>query len=122
FCDFLIHLRDPRNLWLLQTSLFEIDQVGNGLDVGAIGNFVPLFSFFQQGAGKITPAKLGNKTIPDQQIAFVEWASFLETPFHDFLVAAALLHPFAQIAVTHPEKVATDGVSRSRRPEIYVIF
>ena len=58
----------------------------------------------------------------EEQIAFVERAFFFETPFRDFLVAAALLHPFAQIAVIHPEEVATDGVSRSRRPEIFVIF
>src|SRR5262249_32447813 len=112
--------RSLARLW--QSAFVEIDEVWNALNVLAIGDSHLLFSLFEPRRDRIAPSEFRSEPVPDKQIAFIEAPSFFETPLQNLIVGAALFHPFAKIAIMHPQEIAAHTVGRFYGTEIFMII
>src|SRR5207248_11435238 len=104
-------------LW--ESAFVKIDEVWNALNVVAIGDSHVFLSLFEPRRDRIAPSKLRCKSVPDKEVAVVQAPSFSETPFQNFFVRPALRHTLNQIAMMHPQKIATHAVRRFERAEIF---
>jgi hypothetical protein len=100
----------------------EVDELGDCVDIGAIGDAAFLFLFFQKRAGEIVPPELGSKAIPDQEVAFIQAPSVGVAPFQNLLVRAAFEDALAKDAVVDAQKIGAGSVGRPRPPEVGVII
>ena len=86
--------------------------------------FDPVFFFrsVQRCGGEVTPAELGGKRVPKQQIELARAPAILITPLQNFLVGPALEHALGYDCVVQPEELAARAVSRVPLAEVLVII
>src|SRR5436190_8972283 len=98
-----------------EPAFVEIDEIGNALNVVAVGDSHLLFPLFESGRDRVAPSELRCEPVPDKEIAIVQAAALFETPFLNFLVRPVLLHTLNQIAMMYAQKIAAHTISGFRR-------
>src|ERR1041384_4684722 len=87
-----------------------VDVVEHRLDVGAMFEASFLLALRETSARFVARAALAHETVPDFDL-FVGWfASLLETPLQNILVATAQFHSDNKILVLHMEKITAAAI------------
>jgi len=92
---------------LRTTSFIHFVVIKECLNIRPVSEPAPglvIVQFLAHSVGFITPAALAQERIPNKDLLFARFSSFVEAPCEDFFVGALLSDALAQRGVIHTEK------------------